>query len=66
MADGVDMSRLAADSAERLRLFAERQGVTFRIETPGGWRRSEAMPRDSARSSSTSCTTPVKFSPDGG
>ncbi len=34
LVDGIDMSRLAGDSAERLRLFAERQGVTLRIETP--------------------------------
>ena len=49
LVDGVDMGRLAADSAERLRLFAERQGVTLRIETPdrpaaGPRRRRAARP----------------------
>ena len=31
--DDVDLRRLAADTAERLRLFAERQGVTIVVET---------------------------------
>ena len=49
LADGVDMGRLAADSAERLRLFAERQGVTLRSTTPprpaaGPRRRGAARP----------------------
>ena len=66
MADGVDMSRLAADSAERLRLFAERQGVTFRIETPGGLARVRG---DAARLGQVVVNlvhNAVKFSPDGG
>jgi two-component system, OmpR family, phosphate regulon sensor histidine kinase PhoR len=66
MADGVDMSRLAADSAERLRLFAERQGVTFRIEAPPG----VALVRgDAARLGQVVVNlvhNAVKFSPDGG
>ena len=66
MADGVDMSRLAADSAERLRLFAERQGVTFRFETP------PALPPirgDATRLGQVIVNlvhNAVKFSPDGG
>jgi two-component system phosphate regulon sensor histidine kinase PhoR len=66
LAEGVDMSRLAADSAERLRLFAERQGVTLRIDTP------EGLPRirgDAARLGQVVVNlvhNAVKFSPDGG
>ena len=66
MADGVDMSRLAADSAERLRLFAERQGVTFRIETRGG---PAPVRGDAARLGQVVVNlvhNAVKFSPDGG
>ena len=66
MADGVDMSRLAADSAERLRLFAERQGVTFRIETRGGL---APIRGDAARLGQVVVNlvhNAVKFSPDGG
>ena len=58
LVDGVDMGRLAAESAERLRLFAERQGVTLRIDIAAACRRSAATPPGSARSSSTSSTTP--------
>jgi two-component system phosphate regulon sensor histidine kinase PhoR len=66
MADGVDMSRLAADSAERLRLFGERQGVTFRIETPRGL---PPVRGDAARLGQVVVNlvhNAVKFSPDGG
>ena len=39
MADDVDLGRLAAASADRLQLFAERQGVTIAVEVePGGVR----------------------------
>lgn len=34
--EGLDLGRLAAEHAERLRLFAERQGVTLRIEAGQG------------------------------
>jgi two-component system, OmpR family, phosphate regulon sensor histidine kinase PhoR len=66
MADGVDMSRLAADSADRLRLFAERQGVTFRFETPSGL---PPIRGDAARLGQVMVNlvhNAVKFSPDGG
>ena len=66
MADGVDMSRLAADSAERLRLFGERQGVKFRIETPPGL---PPIRGDAARLGQVVVNlvhNAVKFSPDGG
>jgi two-component system, OmpR family, phosphate regulon sensor histidine kinase PhoR len=66
MADGVDMSRLAADSADRLRLFGERQGVTFRFETPSGL---PPIRGDAARLGQVIVNlvhNAVKFSPDGG
>jgi two-component system, OmpR family, phosphate regulon sensor histidine kinase PhoR len=34
--DDVDLGRIAADSAERLRTFADRQGVTLRVESEPG------------------------------
>ncbi len=66
LSDGVDMSSLAADSAERLRLFAERQGVTLRIDTPAGLPRVRG---DAARLGQVVVNlvhNAVKFSPDGG
>ena len=66
MADGVDMSRLAADSAERLRLFGERQGVTFLFETPPGL---PPVRGDATRLGQVVVNlvhNAVKFSPDGG
>ena len=66
LADGVDMSRLAAGSAERLRLFAERQGVTFRFETQPGL---PPIRGDAARLGQVVVNlvhNAVKFSPDGG
>ena len=54
-------------SIERLRLFAERQGVTpARRRRRPACRRSAATRSGSARSSSTSLHNAVKFSPDGG
>ena len=66
MSEGVDMSRLAADSAERLRLFGERQRVTFRIEAPPGL---PPIRGDAARLGQVVVNlvhNAVKFSPDGG
>ena len=66
MSDEVDMSRIAADSAERLRLFAERQGVTLRFETPPGL---PSVRGDTARLGQVVVNlvhNAVKFSPDGG
>jgi two-component system, OmpR family, phosphate regulon sensor histidine kinase PhoR len=66
LTDGVDMSGLAADSAERLRLFAERQGVTLQVDTPAGLARVRG---DAARLGQVVVNlvhNAVKFSPDGG
>ena len=66
LVDGLDMGRLAAQSAERLRLFAERQGVTLRVEAPDGL---PAIRGDAARLGQVVVNlvhNAVKFSPDGG
>ncbi len=66
MADGLDMGTIAADSAERLRLFADRQGVDLRIEP------AEDLPPvrgDGPRLGQVVVNlvhNAVKFSPDGG
>jgi two-component system phosphate regulon sensor histidine kinase PhoR len=66
MADGLDMSSIAADSAERLRLFAERQGVDLRIQTTADL---PPVRGDGARLGQVVVNlvhNAVKFSPDGG
>jgi two-component system phosphate regulon sensor histidine kinase PhoR len=66
LADGLDMGVIAAASAERLRLFAERQGVDLRIETQPGL---PAVRGDGARLGQVVVNlvhNAVKFSPDGG
>jgi two-component system phosphate regulon sensor histidine kinase PhoR len=66
MADGVDLGRLASESAERLRLFAERQGVTLRIEVDGP---TPGVRGDAERLGQVVVNlvhNAVKFSPDGG
>ncbi len=66
LVDGVDMGRLAAQSAERLRLFADRQGVTLRVEAPDGL---PAIRGDAVRLGQVVVNlvhNAVKFSPDGG
>ncbi len=66
LVDGLDMGRIAADSAERLRLFAERQGVDLRVEAGRG---VPAVRGDGARLGQVVVNlvhNAVKFSPDGG
>ena len=60
------MGRLTAQSAERLRLFADRQGVTLRVEAPDGL---PPIRGDAARLGQVVVNlvhNAVKFSPDGG
>ncbi len=64
--DDVDLARLATTSTERLRLFADRQGVILAVEVP------DAIPMvrgDEARIGQVLVNllhNAVKFSPDGG
>ena len=64
--DGVDMGQLASESAERLRLFADRQGVTLRVEIEPDL---PPIRGDRARLGQVVVNlvhNAVKFSPDGG
>ena len=66
LVDGLDMARLAAQSAERLRLFADRQGVTLEVDAPEGL---PAVRGDAARLGQVVVNlvhNAVKFSPEGG
>jgi two-component system phosphate regulon sensor histidine kinase PhoR len=64
--DLVDLGQIAAESTERLRLFADRQGVTLRVETA---RTVPPVRGDAARLAQVYVNllhNAVKFSPDGG
>jgi two-component system phosphate regulon sensor histidine kinase PhoR len=66
LVDGLDMGRLAAQSAERLRLFADRQGVTLRVEAPDGLPAVRGDPARLGQVVVNLVHNAVKFSPDGG
>jgi two-component system phosphate regulon sensor histidine kinase PhoR len=66
LVDGVDLGPLAADAAERLRLFAERQGVELRTDVGPD---RPTVHGDAARLGQVVVNlvhNAVKFSPDGG
>jgi two-component system phosphate regulon sensor histidine kinase PhoR len=64
--EAVDVGRVATESTERLRLFADRQGVTLRVEVADGL---SPVRGDAARLGQVMVNllhNAVKFSPDGG
>jgi two-component system phosphate regulon sensor histidine kinase PhoR len=64
--DLLDLGQIATDSTERLRLFADRQGVALRVEVA---RNLPAVRGDEARLGQVFVNllhNAVKFSPDGG
>ena len=66
LVDGLDMAGLATESAERLRLFADRQGVTLKVEAASDL---PGIRGDAARLGQVVVNlvhNAVKFSPDGG
>jgi two-component system phosphate regulon sensor histidine kinase PhoR len=66
LVDGLDLGTIAAEAAERLRLFAERQGVELRVEAAPGL---PPVRGDAARLGQVVVNlvhNAVKFSPDGG
>ena len=66
LVDGLDIGTLAADAADRLRLFAERQGVDLRLERAADL---PAVRGDGPRLGQVVVNlvhNAVKFSPDGG
>ncbi len=66
LVDGVDLGGLAADSAERLRLFAERQGVDLHVEAGPGLSPVRGDPARLGQVVVNLVHNAVKFSPDGG
>jgi two-component system phosphate regulon sensor histidine kinase PhoR len=66
LTDDVDLGRLAASSVERLRLFAERQGVTLRVEAEPGLPTVRGDEDRLGQVVVNLVHNAVKFSPDGG
>ena len=64
--DDVDVGRLATDATERLRLFAERQGVTLHVEVPAALPTVRGDPARLGQVLINLVHNAVKFSPDGG
>jgi two-component system phosphate regulon sensor histidine kinase PhoR len=65
-AEEVDLGRLAAASAERLRLFAERQGVTLQVVVEPGLPAIRADEDRLGQAFVNLVHNAVKFSPEGG
>jgi two-component system phosphate regulon sensor histidine kinase PhoR len=64
--DDVDMVRLAQTTAERLRLFAERQGLRLRVDVPGQILRVRGDEDRLGQVLINLLHNAVKFSPNGG
>jgi two-component system, OmpR family, phosphate regulon sensor histidine kinase PhoR len=64
--EDVDLARLATDSTERLRLFADRQGVTLIVAVPSPVRPVRGDPERLGQVLINLVHNAVKFSPDGG
>ena len=64
--EDVDLGRLATDATERLRLFADRQGVTFVVEAAPGLPTVRGAPERLGQVLINLLHNAVKFSPDGG
>ena len=64
--EDVDLGRLANDATERLRLFAERQGVTLHVEVPAVLPTVRGDPVRLGQVLINLVHNAVKFSPDGG
>lgn len=64
--EDVDLGTLATDATERLRLFAERQGVTLRVDVTGPVPTVRGDPARLEQVLINLVHNAVKFSPDGG